>query len=386
LWLCRNLYNTALDQRNNAWKFDHESVRYIDQANELKEIKFRHPEYKDIHSQAEQDVLRRLDKVFKDFFRRIQDRKDGKRGKAGYPRFKGRYRYNSITYPQSGFEFIDERHMSISKFDSPVRIIRHREVEGKVKTMTLKRYSDGHWYAFFVTALPDVDIPLINKPKNPVGLDVGLTDMVTLTTGEKIGNPKWLRKSERRLKHACQKFSKTEKRSKRHEKRRLKIARLDRKVFNRKNDFHHKLSRRLVDEFDFIAVEELKIRNMVRNRHFSKSISDAGWGDLFNKTAYKASNAGKWFIRAPAYNSSQECSKCHELVPKDLSVRVHDCPYCGLKLDRDVNASKITLQRGLDILSERIESLPPERRKVKLVKKTPSARSKVKVDRVRCHR
>ena len=375
LELCKNLYNVALDQRSNAWKFCGESIRYIDQANELKEIKRTHPEYNDIHSQVEQDVLRRLDKAFKDFFRRIQDQKKGRRVKAGYPRFKGKYRYNTIIYPQSGFKLIDERHISVSKLDGSVRIIRHREVEGKVKTMTIKRYSNGQWYAFFVTEIPDVNIPLINRPKNPVGLDVGLTDMVALTTGEKIDNPKWLRKSERRLKCASQKFSKTEKRSKRHEKQRLKVAKIDRKIFDQRNDFHHKLSRRLVDEFDFIATEDLKIRNMVRNHCLSKSISDAGLGDLFNKTAYKASNAGKWFIRSPAYNSSQECSKCHELVPKDLSVRVHDCPHCGLVIDRDVNASKITLQRGLDILSERIRSLPPERREVNLAEKAPAARS-----------
>lgn len=367
LILCKNLYNVALDQRKTFWQVDHESVTYKKQADELKDIKTHHPEYNEVYSQVLQDILRRLDKSFRNFFRT----------RKGYPRFKSCRNFKSFVYPQSGFR-LDGNRLKFSKVGN-VRIVLHRPIVGKVKTLTVKRYPDRKWYAFFVVGIPDSPVPNY-EPKNPVGLDAGLTNLLTLSTGERLGNPKWFRESERRLARAQRELSKRVKGSKRREKQRIKVARLHRKVRDQRSDFQHKLSKFLVSKFDCIVVEDLKIRNMVRNRCLSKSISDAGWNELYIKIAYKAESAGKWYVRVSPNGTTQDCSKCGTVVPKELKDRTHVCPSCGLTMSRDLNASINILRRGLKSLTEsRLIAIPLEQRKSTLVETSPSAGSKNRI-------
>jgi putative transposase len=344
-WLttCRMLYNNSLAERRDAWTTEQRSVSYTQQANQLKAAKQTNPFLQAVHSQVLQDVLRRLDKTFQNFFRRI---KNGE--KAGYPRFKGHYRYHSFTYPQSGF-VLEEKKLRLSKIGA-ITIKLHRPIpaEGVIKTCIIKRDVD-HWYACFSVELPD-PVPANSSQKRAIqkaiGVDVGLTNLLTLNNGETIDNPRWLRHSEKQLAKEQRRKDRKLKGSANRHKQNKKVAQVHRKIRNQRKDFHHKLSRKLVDTYDLIVYEKLTITNMVKNHHLAKSISDAGWGQLMCFTEYKAEEAGTLVEYVNAYNTTQLCSRCGKLVPKTLATRIHRCPYCGLVLVRDHNSAITVLQRS----------------------------------------
>jgi putative transposase len=341
-WLttCRLLYNNGLAWRKNAWATHKKSVTYGEQANQLKDAKKTNQFLKAVHSQVLQEVLRRLDKTFTNFFRRSK-----KGEKAGYPRFKGKYRYDSVTYPQSGFVLdYQKKKLRLSKIGG-INIKLHRPIpsEGVIKTCTIKRDVD-HWYACFSVALPNPESQ--RELQKAIGVDVGLKSLLTLHNGETIVNPRWLRNSEKKVAKEQRRKDRTQKGSHNRYKQNRKVARVHRKVRNQRKDFHHKLSRRLVDNYDLIVYENLQITNMVKNHHVAKSISDAGWGQLMCFTEYKAEEAGTVVEYVSAYNTTQLCSGCGKIVPKTLATRIHSCPYCGLVLARDHNSAITILSRS----------------------------------------
>ena len=331
---CRYLYNYSLAERKREAELNElertfgiipwgkpQWINYYDQANDLSGLKtyFQNK----VHSQVLQNVLKRVDRSFKNFFRGF-----------GYPRFQGRNRYNSFTYPQKGFELKDGK-LNLSKIGN-IRIILHREIEGKIKTCTIKKDID-QWYVSFSC---DIDMPIIPvEIKTETGIDVGLKSLITLSNGEQIEPPEFLRASEVKLTREQKRLSKKKLRSKNRNKQRVIVSKVHRKIRNQRKDFAHKLSRNLVDTFDRIVFEDLQIQNMVKNHHLAKSISDAGWSQLMNFTKTKAEYAGKIVEFVNPRNTSQNCSGCHTPVPKDLSIRTHICPFCGLVLDRDHNAA-----------------------------------------------
>ena len=343
LELCKDLYNVALDQRRNAWRYCQECISYTSQANELSTIKAVHPEFKEVHSQVLQDVLRRLDRAFKAFFRRVKERKKGKRVKFGYPRFRSLRGFRSLTYPQSGFKILDNGHIQVSKIGT-IRMFRHRPIKGTVKTMTLKKDMVGDWFATFTVACPDVPVKETSDPVT-VGIDVGLEKLVTMSNGDMIEPPMFLRRSEEKLRIVQRRLSRKVKGSRNRKKARNKVARVQRKISRQRDDFLHKVARGLVVRMDVIAFEDLMITNMVKDRHLSKSIMDASWGRLVQYTVYKAESAGKQVVLVDPRGTSQECSRCGAKVDKSLSERVHRCPTCGLLMDRDLNASLNILKR-----------------------------------------
>jgi len=343
-WLttCRVLYNTSLAARKDAWHTHQHSVSYYEQATQLQVAKKTNPCLKAVHSQVLQDTLRRLDKTFTNFFRRIK-----KGEKAGYPRFKGNYRYDSFTYPQSGFALdYQKKKLRLSKIGS-ITITLHRPIptDGVIKTCTIKRDVD-HWYACFTVALPDPEPESQRELKKAIGVDVGLKSLLTLHTGDTIDNPRWLRNSEKKVAKEQRRKDRKVKGSNNRHKQNKKVAQVHRKIRNQRKDFHHKLSRTLVDTYDLIVYENLKITNMVKNHHVAKSISDAGWGQLMCFTEYKAEEAGTVVEYVSAYNTTQLCSRCGKLVPKTLATRIHSCPYCGLDLARDHNSAITILHRS----------------------------------------
>lgn len=218
----------------------------------------------------------------------------------------------------------------------------HRPIEGEIKTCTIKRRADG-WYALFSVIVADVEPSEIN---NPVGIDVGIKTFAALSTGEKIANPEFLRVSERALAVAQRKVSHRKRGSARRRKavRHLKLEHL--RVQRSRLSFHFTQAFRLAERFNPIFVEDLNIKGMVRNHHLAKSISDASWGQFLGILPRSAESAGGACIAMEARGSSQECV-CGERVPKDLSVRIHRCPKCGLVEDRDVVSARVILQRGL---------------------------------------
>ncbi len=325
---CRRLYNNALAERRDAWKDEQRSVTYREQQDALPGNKDEYQQQ--VHSQILQDVLRRLRKAFDAFFRRVRNG-----GTAGHPRFKGKGRYDSFTYPQSGFSLSeDERHITLSKI-GPVRIRLHRPLEGRLKTCTVKRDVD-QWYVVFSC---EVEVEARSHGGTAVGVEVGLEKFATLSDGTVIENPRFLRESERKIKKCQRRISRRKKGSNRRMKARKELSRAHRKVRNQRADFAHKLSRQLADDYSTITFEKLNIINMVQNHHLAKSIVDASWNQLIQYTTYKAEEAGGKVVLVDPKNTSQMCSRCGILVKKDLSVRVHRCWNCGLTIDRDLNAA-----------------------------------------------
>ena len=325
---CRRLYNLALADRKAAYEVEGISRSYEDQAVLLVAEK-REGNFKDVFSQVLQDVLRRLDKAFKAFFRRV---KAGE--KPGYPRFKGIGWYKSFTYPQVGFK-LEGSKLTLSKIGS-IRIFKHREVEGKIKTCTIKKDLLGHWYAILVAEIEDV--PAVD-PTTAIGVDVGLKSLITTSAGESIQYPRYYIQLEEKLAAAQRSLSRKRKGSANRLKAKAKVAKISKRIQNLRDEFHHQVSRKLVDSADIIVFENLNISGMLKNHHLAKHIQDHAWGKLIQFTKSKAAKAGKVVELVDARYTSQKCSQCGIMVPKTLAERIHACPNCGLEIDRDLNAS-----------------------------------------------
>jgi len=340
LELCRQLYNAGLEQRKTAYKRCGISLSRQTQHAELPALKAESPEWEGVYSQVLQEVLTRLDKAFDAFFRRI---KAGE--KPGYPRFKGKGRYDSFTYPQFGFALKDGR-LHVSKIGA-IKIRLHREIVGTIKTLTLRRTSTGKWFACFsVETEPNACEPLPTR----VGVDVGLSHFATLSTGTHIKNPRFFRTDERSLAKAQRRLSAVPKGTPERAKRRKVVARIHERIANRRREFAHQASRKLVCSFGLIVFEALLIRNMLKQHTLAKAIADAAWSQLVRYTTYKAEGAGGRVVLVDPHHTSQDCSSCGHRVKKSLAERVHQCPQCGLVLDRDVNAALNILALGLQSL------------------------------------
>jgi putative transposase len=332
LWRCRTLYNVALEERKTAWERRRVSLNYYLQATELPDLKAACPEYAEVNAQVLQDALRRLDRAFQAFFRRIRNGET-----PGYPRFQGKDRYNSFTYPQyGGGAVLDGGVLNLSKIGR-ICIRLHRSLEGTPKTVTISREADG-WYACFSYA--DVPVQPLPPTGRETGIDLGIEAFATLSDGTRIFNPGWYRKAERALKTAQRRVSRRKKGSNRRHKAITLLAKAHQKVRRQRTDFHHKTALQLVRENDTIYHEDLQTANMLKNHHLAKSISDAGWSAFLSILAAKAAYAGRRVVAvSPAY-TSQTCSGCGVMVQKGLSVRWHSCPECGRSLHRDHNAAK----------------------------------------------
>jgi putative transposase len=331
-WLesLRLLYNFALAERRDIYKAEARSVSVYQQKRSLPDLKKRFERYAGIHSQVLQDALFRLDKACKRFF-----------SGGGYPRFKAKERYRSFTYPQTpAFRVMDSgKKIRLSGIGNiPIRY--HRPLEGKPKTATVIRYSSGNWYVSITCETADVlmrDSPL-------TGFDLGLKRYLVSSDGAVTEPLRALKHGEKKLKREQRKLSRKKKGSSNHRKQRRKVARQHEKVANRRRDFLHKTSRKLIDSHEGFAFEKLRVRNMVRNHRLAKAISDAGWSTFVSMTAYKAERAGKPFVLVEPSGTTQGCSGCGLVVPEALADREHVCPSCGLVLDRDTNAA-INIQR-----------------------------------------
>lgn len=337
---CRWVHNSALAVRKDAWEQEQHSVSRYDTMKMLPKWKAEHPFLLDAYSQSLQDACTRVDLAFQAFFRRV---KAGQ--KPGYPRFRGKGRYDSFTYPQSGFKLLDNGRLYLSKIGN-VKIKLHRPIEGTIKTLTIKRDPLGNWYACFSCKVNPEFLPASPRV---VGIDVGLTHFATLSTGEHISNPRFFRKDEKALAKAQRRLSKCKKGTPEYRKNRRVIQHIHQRIANRRKDFAHKLSRRLINEFQIIAFEKLNIQQMQNGnwRSMNKSIDDAAWRQFMDFTGYKAEWTSRLSPRIEPSGTTQACSSCGQIVPKDLSVRVHDCSHCGLVLDRDHNAALNILARGL---------------------------------------
>ena len=340
---CRWVYNKTLEVRRDAWQDEQKSLSRYDTNKLLTDWRHRDPWLTSGHAQAQQEAQKRVDLAFRAFFRRVKAGGE----KPGYPRFKGRNRYDSFTYPQQkgNFRFLENGQLRFSKIGN-VKIKLHRPIEGEIKTLTIRRDTLGNWYACFSCEVESRPLPVTDEM---TGVDVGLTHFATLSTGEHIPNPRFFREDERALAKAQRCLSACEKGTPEYRKRKRVVQHIHKRIANRRRDFAHQVSRELVNRFQLIAFEDLDIQDMQNGNHrgMNKSIADVAWGRLVQYTSFKAEEAGRTVARVDPRQTTQMCSGCGEIVSKDLSVRVHDCPHCGLVLDRDENAALNILARGL---------------------------------------
>lgn len=337
LEICRWVYNETLAMRKNAWEQEQRHISYYESKRQIPLWKKERPELSTVYSQVLQNVTLRVDLAFKAFFRRL---KSGE--KPGYPRFKGKGRYDSFTYPQSGFKLDGDR-LHLSKIGD-VRVVLHRPVEGTIKTLTIRRSATGKWYACFSVEYDPTPAP---QKESVVGIDVGLESFATLSNGEKIENPRFFRTDEKALAKAQRKLSKAEKGTPERKKARKIVAHVHERIANRRLNFAHQTSRKVVDRFGTIVFEDLNITNMQKNHHLAKSIADVAWNMFITITESKAEDAGSRVILVNPRNTSQMCSRCGMIVAKTLSDRVHSCSHCGLVMDRDQNAAINIMRLGL---------------------------------------
>jgi putative transposase len=339
---CRWLYNHLLAQRRDAWEQGGESVRLYDQHATLPALKAERPTLAGVQSQVVQNVAVRLDLAFKAFFRRC------KAGDVpGYPRFRGQGRYDSLTFPQvpvgckleAGTQRLSVMHVG------RIKLVYHRSLEGTPKTATIRRSRTGKWYVSFSCACAEPS-PLPETGQQ-VGIDVGLKTFAMLSTSEAIANPRFFRQEEKAVAKAQRRLAKAEKGTPERAERRHVVARVYERSTWRRGDFTHQHSRRIVNAFDVIAVEDLAVNRMVHTHCLAKSIHDAAWSQFADLLSYKAAWAGRKVVAVnPAY-TSQDCSQCGHRQPLSLSDRTYTCPCCGVVLDRDLNASLNILGVGL---------------------------------------
>lgn len=359
LALCAELYNAALQERRDAYKLCGKSISFTQQSAQLPDIKAIRPEYEAIYSQVLQDVLHRVDKAFVAFFRRVQAGQH-----PGYPRFRSSSRYDSLTYPQAGFGIDEHGKLRLSKIGH-IKLVQHRPCKGVVKTCSILRSTTGKWYVVF--ACDKVEPAMLPPSDRQVGLDVGLKAFAYLSDGSHIDNPRFFRQEEKALSKVQRKLSRVAKGTPERAKRRKVVARVHERIRWRRENFVQQESRRLVNCFGLIAVEALVVRTLVKRPQpkqdaetgqyvpngasskagLNKSIEDAAWSAFFAALFAKVEETGRTVIRVPPAYTTQACHDCGHRQEMPLSVRVYACERCGVRRDRDYNASLNILQTAL---------------------------------------
>jgi len=328
-WLAKTLWNELLEHCKRTY----DDFGYFPTEYSLKLMVKKYG----LFSQTQQEVAHRLHAAI---MKVLTMRKLGKN--CGFPRFKSLDKMKSIHYPQNGVGFQLGNKFKVNPFGE-IKIKKHREVDGRIKTLTLKRKATGKWFAIFCVDEPKKQ-PKENKGER-IGIDLGLTNFATFSNSEVIHNPRHVRKYESRLAFSQRKLSKKKKLGKNRQKAKLRVARIHEKLANTRRDFLHKVSSNLVSAYSLIALEKLAVQAMAKN-NFGKSINDAGWNMFANMLAYKAESAGCQVVFVDPKDTTKECSVCGTKTGKELKERTHNCPCCGLSMNRDMNAALVILKRA----------------------------------------
>jgi len=342
--LCRWTYNQTLALRKNAWDDEQKHIGYYESKRYIAIWKQDKPELSEVHSHVLQDVSMRVDLAFQAFFRRVRNGED-----PGFPRFKGRNWYDSLTYFETGFKVIGDV-LWLSKIGD-LKIWLHRPLEGTIKRLTIRRSTTGKWYvSFLVENAPKDAMPDSEKA---VGIDVGISNFAVFSDGTFIENQRYLAACEERLSREQSKKDKLPHKSPERRKAAKKVSHIYERLGNLRDNFAHQLSHRIVNDYGIICIEDINIKNLIEKKtYMAKSVLDASWNRFRTYVAYKAESAGRKVVLVnPAY-TSQMCSGCGSIVKKGLSERIHNCLKCGLVMDRDLNASKNILRLGLQSVAK----------------------------------
>ena len=339
LLLCQRLYNTALEQRITIYRQRKETISCYSQINQLPEVRAEFPEYQAVGSQVLQDVIERLDRAYKAFFRRVK-RGDGK---AGFPRFRNRDRYDSFTLKQTGWK-LDGKYLTIRNVGR-FKLRLSRPIEGEIKTVSIRR-KVGKWYVCF--SCDKVPEKKLEPSVKNVGIDVGIKSFSMDSDEHREFNPAYFRHAEKQLSVRQRVLSRRVKGSKGRKDARLMVAKAHEKVANQRNHFLHGVANHYITNYGVICIEDLNIKGMSKNHHLAKSITDASWGKFFELLDYKAEEAGRTIVRVPRFEpTSKTCSTCGAINQElELSDRQWVCKSCGVLHDRDYNAAKNILRVG----------------------------------------
>lgn len=334
-----DLYNAGLQQRIEAYRRQGISLRYGNQAAELKAVRAADERLAGYSFSAEQQVLRRLDKTFSAFFGRV------KRGaKPGFPRFRAKARFDSADFRVGdGLTIRKSKRVGIVGIPGEIKVKWHRNLPAgaKLGAAVISRKA-GKWCVCFQVELPDAES--VERDFSPVGIDVGLTSLAALSTGETVPTPQFTKRAAKALRRAQRAVARKKRHSKRQRRAKLRVARLSARIANQRRDFSHKLSRRLVDEHSHIAFEDLNIKGLAAGM-LAGSVHNAAWNQLVQCVTYKAASAGGTVVLVDPRGTSQTCPECGTIARKTLAVREHRCD-CGCTLDRDVAAARVILQRA----------------------------------------
>lgn len=346
----RRIYNECLSLRSMTWDCYKETFTTTDCYNWFKTQRDRvgNPFFQRVGASSANQTIRRLDRSFQNFFKR---RKRGE--KAGYPRFKGRDQFDSFSFQYQWKKgkgcpagaSVEGNKLRVEHVGR-IRIRLHRPWEGKLKEIRVKREAD-RWFVVLGCDLGEVKVEPSTNP--PVGLDVGIEHFLTTSEGEHIENPRYLKEALPELRRKSRSLSRKKKGGKNRRKARKKVARCHAKIRNQRSDHHHKLALEVVRCHGLVAVEKLNIQGMIQNRRLSRAIHDAGWGGFVTILKHKAESAGVQVVEVDPRGTSQQCSQCGKVVPKDLSERWHKCPHCKKELHRDWNSAINILHRGREL-------------------------------------
>jgi putative transposase len=349
----RFVYNWALRLRTDAYFQENKRLYSSDTSAMLTQLK-QQEDYawlNEVSCVPPQQALRHLDKAFRNFFE----------GRAKYPTFKKRRNRQSAEYMTSAFKW-DGTSLQLAKLTEPLAINWSRPLPDGAKPSTVTVTKDCV-DRYFVSLLVEEDIKQLDDREQSVGADLGLKSLVMLSTGEVVGNPKFFHKDEKRLAKAQRRHARKKQGSKNRAKARQKVARVHARIADRRRDFLHQLSTRLIRENQTVCVESLHVKNMVKNHSLAKAISDVGWSEFVSLLSYKAEWYGRNLVKIDKwYPSSKRCFDCgHILDSLDLDVRVWTCPECGVVHDRDLNAAKNIRSVGLTVLNACGEAVRPGR-------------------------
>jgi putative transposase len=356
--LQRELYNAALQERRGAWKWNRRSVSYFDQTKELTELRQLRPDILSFGVTVCRGTLRRLDRAFDGFFARC---KAGE--KPGFPRFRGPGSFDSVQWGDTNGWALNEDAGRLRLYGiGQVTVKLHRPIRGTPKTITIKREGKRFWVSVQCVDVPAEPLPATGKS---VGIDLGVDNLVATSDGRLIEGPRFAKRAQAGLEKAQQDLSTKVRGSKRREKAKQRVGAHHRRIANQRRDFHHQVSRQLVDDHDLIVYEDLKIKNMTRRPKprpdgnggheangaraksgLNRSIHDAGWGALQAMIVYKAESAGREVIAVDPRNTSRTCASCGHVSSGNRHGAVFRCTRCGQEAHADINAATNILRAG----------------------------------------
>ena len=334
----RFFYNKSLDDMNEIYKTTGK-FKDITPASYKEDYSF----LKEVDSLALSNAQLNRNTAFKSFFSH----------RSSFPKFKSKRNDQSYTTNNQGSVKLsnNDRYISIPKCPR-IRIKKHRDFIGTIKSITVSMTTDNKYY---ISLLVETNVEPLKESIKTIGLDLGIKDLIIDSNGHKYKNHKYLTKSQNKLAKEQRKLSKMVKGSSNRNKQRIKVARLHKHIQNQRNDYLHKLSKSIIDENQIICIEDLKVKNMMSGSKLARNISDVSWSKFVSMLIYKAGWYGRKVVKAPStYPSSQLCSKCSykNSITRDLAIRKWTCPKCGSIHDRDINAARNILSKGIETLTK----------------------------------